>query len=136
MTRAIVSTAIVLILTVIPATSCSTATESCVQPTSFLWEVSSDLNTVYVLGSVHIAKVDLYPLHEVIEDAYDSSEILVAEIDLINTSQEEVAQLPGVLEAVSLCPSAQEGEDTALKEPLELQDDIKSLLLEDAVRSA
>jgi hypothetical protein len=51
------------------------------------------VNTVYILGSVHSATSDLYPLNEVIEDAYDLSKTLVVEIDIINTSQEEAAQL-------------------------------------------
>ena len=91
--KSIRNAAVVLILCLVLTVSCSTATKPDIQPTSFLWEVSSDVNTVYILGSVHIAKSDLYPLNEVIEDTYDLSETLVVEIDIINTSQEEAAQL-------------------------------------------
>ncbi len=80
MINTIRSIAVVLILCLVLAASCSTATEPDIQPTSFLWKVSSDVNTVYILGSVHIARAGLYPLDEVIEDAYDRSENLVVEI--------------------------------------------------------
>lgn len=85
--------AVVLILCLVLAASCSTATDTDVQPTSFLWEVSSDVNTVYILGSVHIAKADLYPLDEVIEDAYERSESLVVELDDSKMTEEEMNAL-------------------------------------------
>lgn len=93
MMKSIRNTAVGLILFLALTVSCSTATEIQEQPTSFLWEISSDVNTVYILGSVHFAKSDLYPLNEVIEDAYDLSKTLVVEIDILNTPQEEMTHL-------------------------------------------
>lgn len=47
----------------------------------FLWKAQSVNNTVYILGSIHFAKKDLYPLHQKIEDAFNKSDILVVEAD-------------------------------------------------------
>ena len=47
-----------------------------------LWRVSSEKNSVYLLGSLHILKSDNYPLDNSIERAFDDSQILVLEVDL------------------------------------------------------
>jgi len=52
----------------------------------FLWEVKSGGNTVYLLGSVHLASTDLYPLSYKIWSAYINSDALVVEADIYNTS--------------------------------------------------
>lgn len=49
---------------------------------SFLWRVWSKNNTVYILGSIHLAKKDLYPLDKKIEDAFSASDILAVEANL------------------------------------------------------
>ena len=51
---------------------------------SFLWKVQSKTNTVYVLGSIHYLKKEMYPLDEKIEKAFEQSEILVVEADVAN----------------------------------------------------
>lgn len=48
---------------------------------SFLWSVRSETATVYLLGSIHVAKPELYPLHPSIEAAFDRSDTLVVEAD-------------------------------------------------------
>lgn len=52
----------------------------------FLWEVRSKTATVYLLGSVHVFKKELYPLPGNIEKAFQGSDTLVVEanIDEIN----------------------------------------------------
>jgi len=72
----------VLILLLILGTSCSTSPEEEDLQKSFLWEAKSDGTTVYILGSVHLAKAELYPLDDTIEDAYAQSQILVVEINM------------------------------------------------------
>ena len=47
-----------------------------------LWEVTTDHNTVYLLGSLHLLKSTNYPLADAIEDAFDDSEVVVFELDL------------------------------------------------------
>lgn len=51
---------------------------------SFLWKVQSSRSTVYLLGSIHFLKEEVYPLNQAIEDAYDSSEKLVVEANINN----------------------------------------------------
>ena len=53
----------------------------------FLWKVTSPTNTVYLLGSIHVAREDFYPLPEEIEKAFDRSETLVLEVDLEKANQ-------------------------------------------------
>lgn len=48
---------------------------------SFLWEVKSPTATVYLLGSIHFMKQDMYPLNPTIEDAFDQSDCLVVEVN-------------------------------------------------------
>jgi uncharacterized protein YbaP (TraB family) len=47
----------------------------------FLWSVSNGGGTVYLLGSIHVAKRKLYPLDPVIEEAFDRSDTLEVEVD-------------------------------------------------------
>ena len=49
---------------------------------SFLWKVQSDRSTVYLLGSIHFLKEDVYPLKQTIENAYESSDKLVVEANI------------------------------------------------------
>jgi uncharacterized protein YbaP (TraB family) len=54
---------------------------SCVEAKSLLYKVKSKTSTVYILGSIHLAKPELYPLAEEIEKAYTESDALVLELD-------------------------------------------------------
>jgi len=49
---------------------------------SFLWKVQSRGNTVYLLGSIHLLRKEIYPLHRKIEEAFDRSAVLVVEADV------------------------------------------------------
>ena len=48
---------------------------------SLLYKVSSPSSTVYILGSIHLAKPELYPLERAIEEAYNKCDVLVVELD-------------------------------------------------------
>jgi uncharacterized protein YbaP (TraB family) len=48
----------------------------------FLWKVTSPTNTVYLLGSIHVATEDFYPLPEEVEKAFAASKVLAVEVDL------------------------------------------------------
>jgi uncharacterized protein YbaP (TraB family) len=48
----------------------------------FAWRVAGDPGTVYLLGSIHVGKPDLYPLPQPIEQAFAGSAELVEEIDM------------------------------------------------------
>jgi uncharacterized protein YbaP (TraB family) len=49
---------------------------------SFLWKVQSRRNKVYLLGSIHLLKKEIYPLQRKIEEAFDRSAVLVVEADV------------------------------------------------------
>ena len=73
------------------ATPASASAPSVSAQKSFLWEVASPTAKVYLLGSVHVAKKDLYPLAPAIENAYESSDTLVLEVYLTKAVEAEVA---------------------------------------------
>jgi hypothetical protein len=59
----------------------------------FLWKIEHEGNTVYLLGSIHLAKADMYPLHPAIEAAFEEAAYLGTEIDISKAQSEEVQQL-------------------------------------------
>lgn len=59
---------------------------------SFLWEVSSATAKVYLLGSIHVGRQDLYPLAPPIEKAYQASSRLVLELHLTPEVEAEVVK--------------------------------------------
>jgi len=60
---------------------------------TFLWKIQSKTNTVYVLGSLHYSKKEIYPLSEKIEKAFSESEILVVEADVNDTKKMDLQKL-------------------------------------------
>jgi len=52
------------------------------QKKNFMWEIKSNSATVYLLGSAHIAKEELYPLDTAIENAFEGSAYLGVELDI------------------------------------------------------
>jgi uncharacterized protein YbaP (TraB family) len=56
-----------------------------------LWQVSSPTATNCLLGSIHFARKDLYPLAPQIEAAFASASILVVEADVARSKSPEVA---------------------------------------------
>ncbi len=68
-----------------------TATE--VKGKSFIWKISSATTSIYLLGSVHIARPDIYPLDSTIEDAFASAKYLVVEVNVHNINTENVTAL-------------------------------------------
>jgi uncharacterized protein YbaP (TraB family) len=51
----------------------------------FLWKVTGGNGVVFLFGTVHVGKKDLYPLASLIEDSFKQSDILVEEIDPDNS---------------------------------------------------
>ena len=62
---------------------------------NFLWKVQSKTNTVYVLGSIHYLKKEMYPLDEKIENAFDQSDILVVEANISDIKKVDIQKLIG-----------------------------------------
>jgi len=51
-------------------------------PKHFLWKVTGPTGIVYLLGTIHAAKADLYPLPAIIEDSFEKADTLIEEIDI------------------------------------------------------
>lgn len=48
----------------------------------FMWKVDNGDTTAYLLGTIHLATKDIYPFNDLIEDAYESADVVVPEIDM------------------------------------------------------
>ena len=60
---------------------------------SFLWKVQSKTSTAYVLGSLHLATKDIYPLHQKIENAFEQSDSLVVEANVNDIKKIDIQKL-------------------------------------------
>jgi uncharacterized protein YbaP (TraB family) len=49
---------------------------------TFLWQIESPTNTVYLLGSIHFLAAADHPLPDAMLDAFDEAEGIVFEVDL------------------------------------------------------
>ncbi|HTD21215.1 MAG TPA: TraB/GumN family protein [Terriglobales bacterium] len=49
-----------------------------------MWKVTSPTTTVYLVGSVHVATPELYPLPDAMESAFAASKVLVVEVNVKN----------------------------------------------------
>lgn len=54
----------------------------------FMWEVESNGNTVYLVGSMHIADESFYPLRKDFEEAFAEADYLGVEIDISKAAEE------------------------------------------------
>ena len=57
---------------------------------SFFWHAKSPNTTVYLLGSIHFAKPDIYPLDKKIENAFEEAAFLVVELDQKQLDQDDM----------------------------------------------
>jgi len=55
-----------------------------------LWEIASENNRCYLLGSLHVAAKYLYPLAKEIEDAFAKSKVLVIEANPESLDQKQI----------------------------------------------
>jgi uncharacterized protein len=62
---------------------------------SFIWEVKSAANTVFLFGTIHVGKRDFYPLPEAVESAFKDSAKLVVEADI--SDQSGFSELPALM---------------------------------------
>ena len=60
---------------------------------NFLWRVQSKRSTVYVLGSIHLLKKDVYPLSRTIEGAFEKSDVLAVEANVNDISRLDIGKL-------------------------------------------
>src|SRR6266498_5503016 len=69
-----------------------------------LWEARGKSNSVFLLGSIHFAKDDFYPLAKPIEQAYEGSSIIVFEANL--GEMKSMATQASLLKA-GMCPAGE-----------------------------
>jgi len=87
--RAVVAFQITLILCLLPAEALGETSGG----KTFLWKAHSDSGVVYILGSIHFFKSELYPLDEKIEKAFGMSDVLAVEADINNIGDISPAKL-------------------------------------------
>ncbi len=58
---------------------------------TLLWEIKSPTNTLYIFGSIHLAKPDFYPLPRVVEAAYKQADVLAVEVDASDPQAMKIA---------------------------------------------
>ena len=51
------------------------------------WKIEKNGNTVYLLGSIHIGNSSVYPLNDMVTDAFKASEALYVEADILNSQE-------------------------------------------------
>ncbi|EBD8094969.1 polysaccharide biosynthesis protein GumN, partial [Salmonella enterica] len=59
----------------------------------FMWEVEHNGNTVYLVGSMHIADDSFYPLRKEFEEAFAEADYLGVEIDISKAADEAQQKL-------------------------------------------
>ena len=87
----------------------ATNTATAANDRGLLLEAHKDKKTVYLLGSIHLADQSFYPLRKTIEKAYQESDALVVEADVIAMESDPVLQQKVMLE--SLYPPGQQLKD-------------------------
>lgn len=60
---------------------------------AFLWKITSDTNTVFLAGSIHLGKKDYYPLPPEVENAFIQAKTLVVELDQSKVDLATMAKL-------------------------------------------
>lgn len=61
----------------------------------YLWKVTNEETTAYIMGSIHLGHEDFYPLAPEIEDAYQSADVILPEINMfeVDMSEEEINEM-------------------------------------------
>lgn len=59
----------------------------------FLWEVKNGGNTVYLVGSMHVADDSFYPLHPSFEQAFAEADYLGVEVDVSKAADPDIQKL-------------------------------------------
>jgi len=89
---AVLVIAILCSLSLLPLSACNDDDLDS-QGNSFIWKISSEANSIYLLGSVHVASPDIYPLDSAIEDAFALADNLVVEVDISQVDEMQTLQL-------------------------------------------
>ncbi len=85
----------------------------------FMWEVRSANSKAYILGSIHVAKSDVYPLDPRIENAFTESTDFVSEADMSKANLSFLAEKAMFTDGTTLKKSLPNGIYKQLSEGLE-----------------
>ncbi len=58
----------------------------------FLWKATRNGQSVYLLGSIHVGRTDMYPLHGSVMEAFNQSDVLMVEVNTHVVNPLELAQ--------------------------------------------
>jgi uncharacterized protein YbaP (TraB family) len=83
---------VILSLSLLPLSAC-TDIDNDTQNKSFIWKISSEVNSIYLLGSIHMASPEIYPLDSSIEEAFELADNLVVEVDISQLDEMQTLQL-------------------------------------------
>ena len=59
----------------------------------FLWEIESKTATVYMMGSFHMFKREMYPLNDCYNNTFEIADTLVVEVDMNAVDENQMAKL-------------------------------------------
>ncbi len=70
----------------------------------FLWEIVHGETTMYVQGTIHLGHEDFYPLASEIEEAYESSDVVLPEINMFeaDVNEEDISEMALFKEGTTL----------------------------------
>lgn len=60
---------------------------------ALIWEVKSDTSTIYLVGSIHVANDETYPLQQKLLDAFEASDAIAVEADVTNIDSDLLEQI-------------------------------------------
>jgi len=89
---AVLVIAILCLLSLLPLSACNNDDLDS-QGKSFIWKITSEANSIYLLGSVHVASPEIYPLDSAIENAFELADNLVVEVDISKVDEMQTLQL-------------------------------------------
>lgn len=81
------------LLCFLPATTVKAEDNTNKSGKAFLWKIRSSTATVYLLGSLHALRNEMYPLNSSIINAYEKSDTLVLEVNMANIDEMEANRL-------------------------------------------
>ena len=60
---------------------------------SFCWKISTPNSSMFLLGSVHLGTPDMLKMAKPVEDAFDTSQYLIVEVDVLKAKKDQAAMM-------------------------------------------
>lgn len=81
----------VLIIVAIFLAGCDSPEEELQGSKGIFYEIVGGKNQAYLFGSIHAGHEDMYPIDLMVDEAFSRSDVLVLEIDIVNTPLQQMA---------------------------------------------